>query len=51
MSENDEVSTISTENKTIIRKHRTFSERMNGYEGKYAVEELDPSSVGKERFW
>jgi len=54
MSENDEVSVTATENEIIIRKekrHRTFAERMNGYEGKYVVEELDPSSVGKERSW
>jgi antitoxin MazE len=54
MSENDEVSMIATENEIIIRKekkHRTFSERMIGYEGKYDVEELDSSSVGMERFW
>ncbi|MCL2785835.1 MAG: AbrB/MazE/SpoVT family DNA-binding domain-containing protein [Methanomassiliicoccaceae archaeon] len=54
MSENDEVSMTATENEIVIRKekrHRTFSERMNGYEGKYVVEELDSSSVGMERFW
>jgi len=54
MSENDEVSMIATENEIIIRKekrHKTFSERMSGYEGNYVIEELDSSSVGKERFW
>ena len=30
------------------KKHKTFSERMNGYEGKYVIEELDESSVGNE---
>ena len=52
--ENDEVSVTATENEIIIRKekrHRTFAERMKGYEEKYVVEELDSSSVGKERFW
>jgi len=54
MSENDEVTMTATENEIIIRKertHKTFSERMSGFEGKYTVEELDSSSVGKERFW
>ena len=54
MSENDEVTMTATENEIIIRKgrkHMTFSERMNGYEGRYELEELDESSVGKEKFW
>jgi len=54
MSENDEVTITAAENEIIIRKekrHRTFSERTEGYAGKYEIEELDSSSVGKERFW
>jgi len=54
MSENDEVTISAAENEIIIRKgskHRTFAERMAGYEGTYEVEELDSSSVGKEMFW
>jgi len=42
------------DNEIIIRKvkrHKTFSERMEGYDGKYVPEELDSSSVGEERFW
>ena len=31
--------------------HRTFSKRVEGYEGKYILEELDSSSVGEEKFW
>jgi len=54
ISENDEVTITAAENEIIIRKekkHKTFSERMKGYKGKYVVEELDQSSVGKEMFW
>ena len=54
ISENDEVSITARENEIVIqkvRKHKTFSERMEGYEGEYVLEELDSSSVGEERFW
>jgi len=54
ISENDEVVISARGNEIIIskaNKHKTFSERMKGYEGKYVVEELDSSSVGDERFW
>jgi len=54
MGENDEVSMTAKKNEIIIQKitkHKTFSERMEGYDGKYVVEELDSSSVGEERFW
>jgi len=52
--ENDEVTMTASENEIIIqkkRRHKSFSERMSGYEGKYVVDELDSSSVGKEMFW
>jgi len=54
LSENDEVSITARDDEIIIRKvkrHRTFSERMEGYDGKYVSEELDSSAVGEERFW
>jgi len=54
IKENDEVTMTASENEIIIRKerrHKTFSERISGYEGKYVTEELDSSSVGKEMFW
>jgi len=53
INENDEIIMIAAENEIIIRKkgkHRTFSDRMKECEGKYIIEELDESSVGKERF-
>jgi len=53
IGENDEVVISAGENEIIICKamsHRTFSERMEGFEGKYVMEELDSSSVGNERF-
>jgi len=54
MGENDVVTITATENEIVIRKerkHRTLSERMNGHEEEYVVEEMDHSFVGKERFW
>ena len=53
INENDEVSITARENEIVIRKvkkHRTFSERMEGYDGKYVLEGLDSSSAGEERF-
>ena len=53
IGENDEVVITAGKNEIIIRKavkHRTFSERMEGYKGKYVAEEFDPSSFGNERF-
>ena len=54
IGENDEVVISAGKNEIIIRKamkHRTFSERMEGYKGNYVAEELDSSSVGNERFF
>jgi antitoxin MazE len=55
MSEKDPVQITATPNEIIIRKanrpHKTITERLKGFNGVYAEDDFDATSVGDEIFW